>query len=74
VTVEAANINTTTLTLQHGNTTSALVDGIGVASTVATDTTGLNQFSLFGAYLCLKIDATDASTGTVTVSANALLK
>lgn len=74
VTVEAGNINTTTLTLQHGNTTGALVDGLGVASAVATDTTGLNQFALYGAYLCVTIDATDAATGTVTVSANALLK
>lgn len=74
VTVESGNINTTTLTLQHGNAPGALVDGLGVASAVATDTTGLNQFALYGAYLCLKIDTTDASTGSVTISADALLK
>lgn len=74
VTVDGSNVNTTTLTLKHGNTTGALVSGLGVASAVATDTTGLNQFALYGAYLCLTIDATDAATGTVTVSADALLK
>lgn len=74
VTVNGSNVNTTTLTLQHGNTTGALVDGLNVAATVVTDTTGLNQFALYGAYLCVKIDATDAATGTVTVSADALLK
>ena len=74
VTIDGSNINTTTLTLQHGNSPTALTDGLGVASAVATDTIGLNQFALYGAYLCLKIDTTDASTGTVIVSADALLK
>ena len=74
VTIDGSNVNTTTLTLQHGNSPASLVDGLNVAATVSTDTTGLNQFALYGAYLCLKIDTTDASTGTVVVSADALLK
>jgi len=74
VTIDGSNVNTTTLTLQHGNTTGALVDGLGVASALVASATGLNQFALYGAYLCITVDATDAATGTVTVSANALLK
>ena len=74
VTIDGDNVNTTTLTLQHGNSPAVLVDGVAVASTVATTTEAMQQVQLFGAYLCLKVDATDASTGTVVVTANALLK
>lgn len=74
VDIDAANINTTTVLLQHGNSPTALVDGIAVASAVAADAAAMNQFQLFGGYVCLKLDTTDASTGTITVTANALLK
>lgn len=74
ITIDGGDVNTTTLTLQHGNTPSALVDGLNVAADVVTDATGLNQYALYGAYLCVKIDAASGATGDVTVSANALLK
>lgn len=74
VTIDGDNVNTTTLTLQHGNSPGALVDGIGVVSAVAATASDMQQVQLFGRYTCLKIDTTDASTGTVVVTANALVK
>ena len=74
VTVDSGNVNTTTLTLQHGNSDTALVDGISVVSSVAATAAAMQQAEIFGGYLCLKVDTTDASTGTVTVTANALVK
>lgn len=74
VTIDGSNVNTTTLTLQFGNSPTALTDGVSIASSVAVSTTAMQQVQLFGSFLCLKVDATDASTGTVTVYADALLK
>jgi hypothetical protein len=74
VTIDGSNVNTTTLTLQHGNSDTALVDGISIQSATAVSVTNMQQAQLFGGYVCLKIDTTDASTGTVTVTANALVK
>lgn len=72
--VDGTNVNTTTLTLKHGNTPAALVSGLNVVAAAAADASSMNQFATYGAYLCLTIDATDAATGTVVVTANALLK
>lgn len=74
ITIDSGNINTTTLALKFGNSTDALVSGVNAGATIAASATSLNQFDVFGQYMCLTIDTTDAATGTVTVSANALLK
>jgi len=72
VTVDGAAINTTTLTLQFGNSETALVDGINVEATIVTDTTGLVQAQTFGRYMCILANV--ATTDTVTVTVNALAK
>ena len=74
VTIDGSNVNTTTLTMQHGNSDTALADGANVAASIAVSTTAMQQMELFGGYVCLKVDATDTSTGTVIVTAHALVK
>lgn len=74
VTIDGANVNTTTLTLQHGNSDTALTDGVALQAATAVSVTNMQQVQIFGGYLCVKIDTTDTSTGTVTVTANALVK
>lgn len=74
VTIDSGNINTTTLTLQHGNSPDALADGLSFASAMTTTASAMQQVQLFGRYTCVKIDTTDASTGTITVTVNSLVK
>jgi len=74
VTIDGSNVNTTALTMQFGNSPSALVDGIALQASTGVSVTNMQQVQLFGRYTCIKIDATDAATGTVIVTANALAK
>lgn len=65
---------THTMTWQFGNDPEALVDGLAVVSAVVADTEAMQQYQLFGRYACLEVDFTDGTTGTATITANALVK
>lgn len=70
--IDQGTTNTTTLTLRHGNTPTALVNGINIAAANTADAADMNQFTLYGRYLCVLADVTNSNTITITV--NALVK
>ena len=73
--IDATNVNTTTLTLKHANgLDDTAASGVSIVSAAASDAVSMVQAQVFGAYLCVTADLTDASTGTVGLTVNALLK
>lgn len=70
--IDASNVNTTTVYMQHGNDPSALVNGVAVVSAVVADAAEMAQLQVFGGFLCLKADVTNSDA--VTITANALVK
>ena len=58
--------------LQFGNDPTALVDGVAVVAAASADAADMNQYQVFGNYMCLRVDV--ATTDTITVTANALVK
>lgn len=67
--LDMSGTNTTTLKLQWSNSAVNWFDGPTLASAVTADSTGLNQYNLFGRYVRAVTDLTTASaTKPVTVS------
>ena len=72
--VDGSGAVTHTVTWQFGNDPEALVDGVAVASAVVADAESMQQYQLFGRYACLEVDMASGATGTITITANALVK
>ena len=66
--IDHGTVNTTTLTLRFGNTESALVSGLAVASASVADASAIQQFQTFGKYMCVLADVTSSSAITITVN------
>lgn len=62
-------VNTTTLTLQFGNTTGALFAGVNLVAANAADATSGGQFNLFNRYTCPLANVTNGNTITITLNA-----
>lgn len=69
--VDVGTVNTTTLTLRftNENSTAHLVTGIAVQSNIVADVTDLQQFPVFGRYVCLYADVTNSNPITITAIA-----
>jgi hypothetical protein len=70
--IDHGTVNTTTLTLRFGNSSSALVDGINLKASSAADEASLNQFQLFGRDTCVLANV--SNTNTITITVNALVR
>lgn len=60
-------VNTTTLKLQYGNFPDSYVDGASFASANVADVTNMQQYNMFGRYLCVYADVANSNPVTVTV-------
>lgn len=65
--IDQGTTNTTTLTAKWGvGDTTNLATGVNVVATNTADATDMQQIQLFGRYLCLLADVTNANAVTVT--------
>lgn len=70
--VDATENNTTTVTMQFTNDKVTYIDGLAVASAVAADGSAMQQYAVFGKYICFYVNVT--STDPITWSISAVLK
>jgi hypothetical protein len=66
---QGADINTTTLTLQHTNDAETFVDGVDVTAQNITNSTVMTQMQLFGWQTCILANVTNTNPVTITVKA-----
>ncbi len=66
---DVGTVNTTTVTMQFTNDQVTFVDGLAVASAIVADGSAMQQYQVFGKYMCFYVNVTDTSPITWSVSA-----
>lgn len=70
--VDVGTVNTTTVTMQFTNDKVTYVDGLAVASAIVADGSALQQYPVFGKFMCFYVNVT--GTDPITWSVSAVLK
>jgi hypothetical protein len=70
--IDQGTVNTTTLTLKFGNKETELVSGINIVAANVADANDMQQFQVFGKYMCVYADV--GNTNPITITVNALAK
>lgn len=64
--IDHGTVNTTTIKIQYSNDNTNFVDGANVIAASVEDANVMNQYPLFGRYVCLYADVTSSDTITLT--------
>ena len=67
--VDVGTVNTTTVTMQFTNDKVTFIDGLAVASAITADGSSMQQFPVFGRYMCMYVNVTNTNAITWTISA-----
>ncbi len=70
--VDVGTVNTTTVTMQFTNDKVTFIDGLAVASAIVADGSAMQQYQVFGKYMCFYVNVT--GTDPITWSLSAALK
>jgi hypothetical protein len=70
--VDVGTVNTTTVTLQFTNDKVTFVNGLAVASAIVADGSDMQQYAVFGKFMCFDMNV--ANTNPITFSISAALK
>ena len=70
--VDVDTVNTTTVTMQFTNDKVTFIDGLAVASAIVADGSAMQQYQVFGKYMCFYVNVT--GTDPITWSISAALK
>lgn len=67
--VDVTTANTTTVTMQFTNDKVTYNDGLAVASAITADGSAMQQFPVFGRYMCMYVNVTNSNPITWTITA-----
>lgn len=70
--VDVGTVNTTTVTMQFTNDKVTFIDGLAVASAITADGSAMQQYQVFGKFMCFYVNVT--GTDPITWSLSAALK
>ena len=67
--VDVGTVNTTTVTMQFTNDKVTYIDGLAVASAIVADGSAMQQYALFGKFMCFYVNVDNTSPITWSISA-----
>lgn len=67
--VDVGTVNTTTVTLNFTNDKVTFNDGLAVASAIVADGSALQQYAVFGRYMCVYVNVANSNPITWTITA-----
>lgn len=67
--VDVGTVNTTTVTINFTNDKVTYNDGSAVASAIVADGSALQQYAVFGRYMCMYVNVTNTNPITWTITA-----
>lgn len=67
--VDVGEVNTTTVTMQFTNDKVTYIDGLAVASAIVADGSTMQQYAVFGKFMCFYVNLTNTEPITWSISA-----
>lgn len=67
--VDVGTVNTTTVTINFTNDKVTYNDGLAVASAIVADGSALQQYAVFGRYMCMYVNVANSNPITWTITA-----